>query len=76
MKIPIGINKTTGECVSFEKLICPHCFKKIDWDSFYPKVDEFDILTTDASATNNFICPYCQKTMSVSLNVLVLSERK
>lgn len=74
-KISIGINKSSGECVSFENLICPYCFREIGWNTFYPKVDNSGFLQTEASVTKDFICPHCHKTMSVGLDVLITSEK-
>lgn len=75
MTISTGIKKSKGECVSFEKLICPYCYKETDWDIFYPKVDKNNILSTDAGVTNEYTCPHCQKTMRVCLDILILSEQ-
>lgn len=74
--ISTGINKSEGECINFEKLICPYCYKEIEWDTFYSDVDKYDILSTDAAVSNDYSCPHCKKTMRVSLDVLILSEQK
>lgn len=74
--ISTGINKSEGECINFEKLICPYCYKEIEWDTFYSNVDKYDILSTDAAVSNDYSCPHCKKTMRVCLDVLILSEQK
>lgn len=73
--ISIGINKSEGECINFKKLICPYCYKEIEWDTFYSDVDKLDILSTEASVSNDYYCPHCKKAMRVCLDVLVLSEK-
>lgn len=73
--ISTGINKSEGECINFEKLICPYCYKKIEWNTFYSDVDKYDILSTDATVSNDYSCPHCKKTMRVCLDVLILSEQ-
>lgn len=76
MLISTGIQKSKSECITFEKLICPYCYKEIEWNAFYSKVDKYDTLSTDAEVSNDYTCPHCKKTMRVCLNVLILSEQK
>lgn len=76
MIISTGIKKSKHECVTFENLICPYCYKEIDWDTFYPKIDKYNTLSSDAAVNSEYTCPHCKNIMSVYLNVLVISEQK
>lgn len=71
----IKIGKDKDGTTNFTDLICPYCESVKKWDEFYSDIDVYDVLDTDASVTNTYVCPECKNKMYVCLDVLVRAEK-